>query len=364
MTTVVFAVPNALHEWNASTVTADGMGASETMIVYLARALSQAGHEVQVYAPVPYEEVDRTDGASVSYFRCDRAAEQIPAGAKVVVSRAPLQGIGLAELSGKPLDLFLWLQDAKYTDFTPETAAAYKKIVCVSYFHRALMEAQHGIPLDKMDVIYNFFLRKYFPRFPRPKRIKHRFVYTSSPERGLVRLLEMWPRIRDRFPTAELHVFYGWINLEKLAAGSDPLWKKLYSETRESWLHLRDQPGIVDRGRVNHEALAVELMQADAFLYPSCYVETCCTAVLEAKAAGAVPVVTRFGALRETADSACTQFVLNEVNQEAFATAYLDAIDRAVHTTDVARAKMAKEAIESYKLETVVQDWLDLLSIG
>ena len=349
---VSFAVPTALHPWNATTVVHAGMGASEEMIVYLARALARQGAAVGVYAPVPFDEIH--EGV---WYKPREEAGRAKRG-PVVVSRAPLAGTYLDGFIGRPLDKILWLQDAKYDDLKA-SEASYRKIVVVSHFHRELMVMQHGVDASRFEVIYNFLLAEHFAR--PPKRVKHRFIYCSSPERGLPRLLEMWPKIRERFPAAELHVFYGWANAKVLGESADPAWNALYQKTLAAWDAMGSQPGIVDHGRVDHATLARELMMADAWLYPCRYVETCCLTALKARAASCVPVTTPYGALKETAASCATQFVDHHLEGEAFETAFLAAVERAVETPEAARQAMREEALDLYSLDAILPQWKELL---
>jgi hypothetical protein len=38
------------------------------------------------------------------------------------------------------------------------------------------------------------------------EKVKNRFIYSSRPERGLKRLLELWPQISEKLENAELYI--------------------------------------------------------------------------------------------------------------------------------------------------------------
>jgi hypothetical protein len=121
----------------------------------------------------------------------------------------------------------------------------------------------------------------------------HRFVYTSSPDRGLEQALNYWPKIKEALPDAELHIYYGFESYRRMR-GVDGYEGHI--------MRLAQQPGVVWRGRVGQKALAKELMQASVLFYPGPHTfnETYCIAALEAQAAGCVPVTRDNGALPET----------------------------------------------------------------
>lgn len=95
-----------------------------------------------------------------------------------------------------------------------------------------------------------------------PKNAK--FVYSSSPDRGLWYLLQIWPFIRQEFPKASLSVCYGvdkWVQQLK--------WT--HSRVGEMALGietLMDQPGITNLGKIGQDQLSKLQIEADAWLYP------------------------------------------------------------------------------------------------
>jgi len=177
----------------------------------------------------------------------------------------------------------LWLQDAWYPDLTPEIAARYERIVCVSEWHRRAMHERHGTPLEKIDVIHNFILPEHFQTGDPPERKRDHFIYASSPDRGLIRLLEVWPRILERRPGATLDIFYGWRGAARLSTGS-PEWTQRYEGHRRRFEELRHQTGVTFRGMVDHRTIAREYLRAGVWFYPTDFEETCCTAAIKARA--------------------------------------------------------------------------------
>lgn len=353
-TPVQFVVPGALWNWNGRSVRTEGIGASEETIVYLAEKLT-AKRRVDVYGPTEHPDTC----LSVKYWPKTQARHiREFDSAKIVVSRSPATGLALEQ--DKHLQdrtrypKILWLQDAYYSDLNRKVAECYEKIVVVSEWHKRVMHEEHGVPLDKMEVIYNFLLPEHFVR--RPPRRPHHFIYASSPDRGLNRLLRMWPRILARWPDATLSTFYGWRGCSVLAAGNSD-WAQRFTSLRREYETLRHQKGVLEHEMVSHERIAQELMQASVWLYPTSFTETCCTLALKARVAGCIPVTTALAALEETA--ACPQGRLLPVDADD--TAFIDAVAEIIDTSELARGQMAIEAIEKYNIHRALEAWERLL---
>lgn len=365
-----FAVGSALWDWNATDVESKGIGASEETIVYLARHFGRAKKNVEVFTQLPsaqsltIEEV--RDG--VKYWPRE-AFRRIRPESTVVVSRAPSLGRILDDVVGSKLDRILWLQDAWYPDLTAELAAEYRKVVVLTNWHADVMRVNHGVPSEKMALINNFLLSEQFSPEGAPKREPHHFVYASSPDRGLIPLLRLWPRVLETWPDATLAIFYGWEGCMKLGGMADAGWNSRYREARTEYTRLRYQAGIQDFGRVNHARLAREFQRASALAYPAMFDETGCNTAAKAKAAGAVPVVPPRAALGETAYSPFTQFVKLPMEapkdfeqfDELVAKPFVAGLKAAVDVSEKDRRKMSEEAVEEYRIETMATKWAEVL---
>lgn len=126
-------------------------------------------------------------------------------------------------------------------------------------------------------------------------RNNKRVIYTSSYDRGLQQLLDMWPTIRKVVPDAELEVFYGWQLFDKFHSGNPASmsWKaKIVS--------LLSQPGIVKHGRLSQPELKAEMETCGIWAYPTTFQEINCISAIKAQAYGCVPVVMNEAALQTT----------------------------------------------------------------
>lgn len=152
--------------------------------------------------------------------------------------------------------------------------------------------------------------------FPQRDRVPGRCLWISSPDRGLHWLLQAWPEIRRRAPHAHLRIAYESIGswLRDNAADRpyhNPIDAEIGRRAQyvEHGLRKLAAHGVeVHEGGVSHRALAEELSAAECLLYPMdsvSFTETFGVAVLEASAAGCLPILSTGDAFGELWSHAC-----------------------------------------------------------
>jgi glycosyltransferase involved in cell wall biosynthesis len=110
----------------------------------------------------------------------------------------------------------------------------------------------------------------------------------------------MWQDIAQVDPACELHVAYGWQNIDK-SIGSG--WDRDGSMQRlkaDCEALMAAQPSVKWRGRLGQDELAKLYQESYAWLYPTSFLEVSCISAMEAMAGGAVPITSAAGALPET----------------------------------------------------------------
>jgi len=100
-----------------------------------------------------------------------------------------------------------------------------------------------------------------------PKKL----IYSSSPDRGLIYLLKMWPEIIKAVPDALLDVYYGFDVFDAIHKGNPGRmkWKSMI-------IDMMKQPGITYHGRVGHKELEQAMMGAGILSYPTDFTEISC----------------------------------------------------------------------------------------
>lgn len=117
-----------------------------------------------------------------------------------------------------------------------------------------------------------------------------KFVYSSSPDRGLWHLLQIWPKLIKDFPDSELTITYGaqkWIDFNKWSHGRA-------AEMAVDLERLMKQKGVKDIGKVGQSELAKLQLEATAWPYPLDAMnatESGCITAIENAAAGN-PIIT------------------------------------------------------------------------
>jgi glycosyltransferase involved in cell wall biosynthesis len=220
-------------------------------------------------------------------------------------------------------------------------------VIVLSRFQEKLLQDRYAEELAGANVVVsrNAIEPSFFsPEVPRNKR-KPWVLYSSSPDRGLDVLLELWPAIRDRAKKAgvkapQLHHTYAPVYHQFLAQGAFPHLAPFHAKLEE--LAEAAGEGIVAHTSLSQPDLAKLYSQAAVWAYPSwhtpgaaAFPEISCISAMEAQAGGAVPVYLDFGALQETVNygraippmTAGEPARLNTAWREAFVDAIVEVLE-------------------------------------
>lgn len=290
----------AWEDWAPSSINEGGIGGSETAAVHVSRALAKLGHEVELYGQFVEGKEGNYDGVDHIHYRRVLDPGQIKC--DVFVSSRDVNALLLqpdARATG------IWVHDINLGHDSNDRLDKYDAILCLSKWSAKTMEAYYPhIRRNRIFVTRNGLdLTRFSPEMSTEEVLAQKswppkFVFSSSPDRGLDKLLDMWPQIREMQPGAELHVYYGFKTWKMMAKGTPA------AMIRVAWFEDRlkrvaDQ-GVIFHGRVGQQELAKAHMEAVLWLYPTDFKETSCITAMEAEAAAAVPVCTNLAALSET----------------------------------------------------------------
>jgi glycosyltransferase involved in cell wall biosynthesis len=213
-------------------------------------------------------------------------------------------------------------------------------------YHKTLFP---NIPDDKFVIVGNGIdLSRFDSKYEKePARI----IYTSTANRGLETILNWWPRIREKVPQAELHVFYGWNTFYELNKDNPE---------RMAWMNEMQgklkQEGIVEHGRVDQVTLAEEMGKSAIWLYPTEFQEIHCITALEMQAAQVYPITSGFAALEETQQSG-VKIPVDNVDR------YIAEIVNAVENPDLLKKDIKKglDYVKSCSWDLVTDKWESVL---
>lgn len=199
----------------------------------------------------------------------------------------------------------LWMHDVNIGDSMEQIKNRPDKIVGLTNWHVRHMMNLYDLPGAQMAVIPNGIETSRFEidRSNDPSG-DPKFIWSSSPDRGLDVLLSMWPNIKDKHPEATLDVFYGWDIIDKVIAAyraqGQVSWLETFKQSIQNHIAwLGPNSGIKEHGRVDQDTLAKAMYQSNYWGYPTAFMETYCITALECMAAGVIPITSDLAALRE-----------------------------------------------------------------
>ena len=124
-------------------------------------------------------------------------------------------------------------------------------------------------------------------------KVKNSFIYSSFPNRGLIVLLKMWPRILEILPDATLNIF---CNLEQKWVND-----VIPDEMKEIKALLKvNKKGTTVHGWVPKKVLAQAWSTAEFWLYPCKFEETFCLTAVEAAITKTFVITNGLAGLGET----------------------------------------------------------------
>lgn len=277
--------------WSPIDIEQKGLGGSETAAIRLAEALSALGYVVTVYG-----EVEKSIYRDITFMH-HRTFDPTVRREAVISSRIP-------EIFDRPVNArvrMLWLHDI---DAGPRLTAARAEridhILTLSRWHREHVSGRYPFAREKVRQTRNGIHRPYFER-PLDEPRAQRLVYTSSPDRGLDVLLELWPKIKAKAPDAVFSFAYA--DVYDRIAEQDPT----IGAFREKVAGMLDQPGVQPLGSLSQPDLVRLMRTSRVWAHPSWasiagepFFETSCIGSLEAQAAGCLVVASGWGALPES----------------------------------------------------------------
>jgi glycosyltransferase involved in cell wall biosynthesis len=333
-------IPQGCLTFHANSLEETPLGGIETGVIRLSTALSKLGHEVIVLSAlenppvsdplyVPFKALGDIGTVDVLIAVRDITSLLLPLNCSV-------RYYWTGDSYDQPLNI--GLGDKRYIE-------RCDGLLAVSEWQKTRICEESGFPRSKAFVIKNGVHLEYFKRSS--PRTRKRLIYSSTPYRGLKFVPELYKKILLRHPDAELHVFSGY----DVYGGE----KNFPEEVKREFLQIKSEleqcANCFLHGNVTQEKLAEEFLKSAILFYPNIFEETSCITVLEAQAAGVIPVTSTFGALVETVGEAgfCIE---GEPGSERFNDSFIKTVDNLLADDQL---------FESYSLKSLAKardyDW-------
>jgi len=297
---IVISTPPGVYvsEYDENVLQREGLGGSETALVEVARLLHQKTKR------------------PVKVFQKRRQSEEMPSGVEYLpIEQAadyfrrykPSRHIAWRHANDlTPAKTYVWSHDL----ITPgiEKLKDNMKLWCLTEFHKNFVHDLRGVSKNKIDIVQNGIEPKLFENSHLVK-IPHKVIFSSSPDRGWERAIEICKRSREVIPDLELHLFYGTGNMRK--AGHESEANRLDNLVAQyDWVKYH---GFVDK-----QTLVNHFLESAVWLYPADFIETSCITAMEALCAGAFPLVRNMGALRYTLKEAYEHGMCDILDLDAY----------------------------------------------
>ena len=256
-------------QWNQTYSLKNALGGSETAVAYLTKFFPK-NYEIFVAGEVEEETID-----NIQYINNYNLANLLKNTNfhTIVISRY----VGFFDMHpySKSFQNFIWVHDTVMNSYgsSLNDVGLLKKwesringIVCLTQWHKEHLERLYPSIQGKTHIINNGIKCEMF-NFPFVKK-PNSFVYTSCPERGLKRLLELWPSILEKFPDAELNVST-YVDFPR------------HDDEREIQKTIESLTNVNHLGKLGPEQLYELMAKSEYWLYPTDWPETSCITSLE-----------------------------------------------------------------------------------
>lgn len=278
---ILIYVGNSPFNWNLTFAKKNAIGGSEFCACSLAESLSK-DYNVFVLGKVENENInniyfiniDDNNSIITKDFLLQTTQFEF-----TIVSRFLDFFISCREIKTK--NIYLWAHDC---GFAPTQGAKEilkynnSKIdccICLTEWHKKLFEEKYPSLKNKIKVIGNGLILEEFPQ--KTEKIKNRFIYTSSSERGLINIVKRWKEITEILPDAELYI-----------ASYNKFPDKNKKEDGEIYEIMKNYNNIKHLGKLNKKELYELMAVSEYWFYPTTFPETFCITAMEMLKSGVI----------------------------------------------------------------------------
>jgi hypothetical protein len=304
-----FVADGGFEPWSGLDILIKGVGGSETYIIEMSRHIQKQGHfKVVVFCNCIQQSIfDDVEYIPISYYSSFVANVDIHTS---IVSR--FSEYIPVSIHSKVKNVYLVLHDLTPSGIVLPIHEKFKKVFCLSEWHVGYflnifpqfkditVPFYYGIDVHKFDnesLVNNAEIPKsniYMQIIETVQKIPNKFIYSSFPNRGLFQLLQMWPKIYEKYPTASLHIYTD-VNGKWVNAVEGELMVKI-----KGLLESLTNHNIFYHGWVNKSELADAWKTSEYWFYPCTFMETFCLTAVEAALSKTLAITNGLAALQNT----------------------------------------------------------------
>jgi len=266
---ILFYTGYSYTGWNYTFSLSNALGGSESAVCYLANQFPK-NFEIYITGGVAEETYD-----NIHFVNFDHMKELIQNNAfhTIIISRYvafyemyPYFSAYQTFIWGHDIILFPYGCSLNVNQILQKWNDKITACVCQTEWHQNLFLGLYPELKEKMKVINNGIKTELFC-FANVKK-PNRFLYSSCTERGLGKLLQLWPEISARLQNAELMI----CSYNDFPRNDDEIQMKCIIDNTSNIHHL---------GKMSPLKLYELMSTVDYWLYPSYFQETSCITSLE-----------------------------------------------------------------------------------
>lgn len=336
----------ACSDWDEISLEREGTGGSETAAIEIARWIKiKTGRPVKIFQPRKDAQIMPS---GVEYYPGHKIRDYV----STYLPKAHIAWRHSVRLSEAPS--YMWSHDL--ITHGGEKHENYDKYLCLSGFHQEFVIDQQAVPRDKIALVSNGINPDDFKHLDGVAKIPGKVIFSSSPDRGMERCIEICKRAREKNPNIELHLFYGFRNMRLAGdnASADYL-EGLINENRDF---------VKFHGMVTKKELMQHFAESEVWLYPADFIETYCITAIEALATKAYPLVRNIGALPYTLARANEAGMCTILDEDADTPEMFDFwAEQLVKVIDEKKWESVNIDINDYSWEKAAQGFIDLMGL-
>ena len=289
-----FVADGGFEPWTGRDILTKGIGGSETYIIEMARYIQKSGQfNVIVFCNCPqddiFEDVQYKHLNQYFHFVRNNYVDTC------IISR--FSEYYPVAINSHVENIYMVLHDLMPSGLVIPRHPKLKNIFCLSEWHVEYFNSKFPTLKDITVPFYYGIDFNLFKNSNNIKKIPHKFIYSSFPNRGLLQLLNMWNYIIEKYPNATLHIYCDvegkWVNNN---------YPDMMKQIKTKLKTMMDNPlmNIYYHGWTNKKELAQAWLSSDIWFYPCIFAETFCLTALEAALTKTLAVTCNLAALNNT----------------------------------------------------------------